>query len=530
MSILHQFRLDGRRAFVTGASRGIGRAIAAALAEAGADVALAARDRTALEAVAAHVRSLGRRAHVCELDVSRLEAIGPAVDRAAEALGGLDILVNNAGVTSRVRTGAPDPAEFDRVFDTNLGAVIFAAQAARPWLAASPAGVVVNIGSIAAPKGVGIYGASKAAVHSLTRGMSREYADEGIRSVALAPGQVDTDMTARARADVDERRRLLHHTARRRAASPWEIAAAVVFAASPAADFISGAVIAIDGGRDYMPPRPDEASPQNAAPAAQVERPPPGGAARPGSFRLDGRRALITGASRGIGRAAAQAFARAGASLALAARQVGHLDPVMQTVRAHGVQSHAFGADLADAEAPARLVRQAAAALGGLDILVNNAGIGGAAASPLTVQAYRRLLHVNLRAPVYAAQAAHPFLRKSPAPVVVNMSSVAARLGGLSPYGSCKAALSSYTVGLARDWGPQGIRALAIAPGVIDTDMTAHMIASEDFSRALRSRVGLARVGRVDELAAVTQFLASDAASYVTGVVIPADGGWVYQY
>ena len=252
MPVLDRFRLDGRRAFVTGASRGIGRAIGLALAEAGADVALAARDEARLTELASEIEALGRRAHVVPLDVGNLEAIGPAIDVAADALGGLDLLVNNAGVTYRAGFEIHDPAEFDRMFDINLGAVLFACEAARPHLAVAGGGVIVNTGSIAGTKGTGLYGASKAGVHALTRGFSREYADDRIRVVALAPGQVITDMTARVRANPDEMSTLLHHTAQGRAADPDEIAATVVYLASPAASFVTGTTIAIDGGRDFI--------------------------------------------------------------------------------------------------------------------------------------------------------------------------------------------------------------------------------------------------------------------------------------
>ncbi len=248
----------------------------------------------------------------------------------------------------------------------------------------------------------------------------------------------------------------------------------------------------------------------------------------PGPFRLDGRRALITGASRGIGRAIAETYAQAGARLALAARTSANLQQVADNVREHGAEVHTYGADLTDAQAPTRLVERAAEALGGLDIVVNNAGDGGH--DGLTLDAYRRLLHVNLRAPVLVTQAARPFLLESDAPVVINVSSVSARLGGAEPYGPLKAALSSYTVGLAREWGNDGIRVVAIAPGVIETDMTAGYTDADWWTGNLAERVALGRNGQVDEIAGMAQFLASDAAAYITGAVIPVDGGWVHQY
>ena len=248
----------------------------------------------------------------------------------------------------------------------------------------------------------------------------------------------------------------------------------------------------------------------------------------PDPFRLDGRRALITGASRGIGRAIAAAYARAGARLALSARTAANLEQVAGQVREHGAEVHTFGADLTDAQAPTRLVEHAAEALGGLDIVVNNAGDAGH--DGLTLNVYRRLLHVNLRAPVLITQAARPFLLESDAPVVINLSSVSARLGGPDPYGPLKAALSSYTVGLAREWGKDGIRVVAIAPGVIETEMTASYTSEDWWTGNLAARVALGRNGRVEEIAGVARFLASDAAAYITGAVIPVDGGWVHQF
>lgn len=248
----------------------------------------------------------------------------------------------------------------------------------------------------------------------------------------------------------------------------------------------------------------------------------------PDPFRLDGRRALVTGASRGIGRAIAQSYAQAGARLALAARTTANLEQVANEVREHGAEVHTFGADLRDPEAPTRLVEQAAKALGGLDIVVNNAGDAGH--DGLTLDGYRRLLHLNLRAPVLITQAARPHLLDSDAPVVINVSSVSARLGAAEPYGPLKAALSSYTVGLAREWGQDGIRVVAIAPGVIETDMTAGYTSESWWTDNLPERVALGRNGRVEEIAGVARFLASEAAAYITGAVIPVDGGWVHQY
>ena len=250
MSLFEGFRLDGRRALVTGASRGIGRAIAEAFAEAGADVALAARTVPDLETVAAAVEAHGRRAVVLPLDVRDVAAVEEAVAKGAEALGGLDILVNNAGVYFHATVEELTPDQFQLVLDVNLRAVVFAMQAARPFMRARGGGVVINISSVAAEKGApNVYGASKAALESFTRGADRDWAEDNIRCVAIAPGMIDTDMEAEFLADPARIDPVIATTARRRVAQPGEVAAAAVFLASQAADFISGAVLNVDGGR-----------------------------------------------------------------------------------------------------------------------------------------------------------------------------------------------------------------------------------------------------------------------------------------
>ncbi|MCY3911945.1 MAG: glucose 1-dehydrogenase [Chloroflexi bacterium] len=244
------FRLDGRRALVTGASRGIGRSIAEAFAEAGADVALAARTVPDLEMVAEAVEAHGCRAVVLPLDVRDVASVEKAVAKATEALGGLDILVNNAGVYFHATVAELTPEEFQLVIDVNLRAAVFAMQAARPLMRDSGGGVVINISSVAAEKGTpNVYGASKAALESFTRGADRDWALDNIRCVAIAPGMIDTDMEAEVMADPARIDPVIASTARRRVAQPGEVAAAAVYLASQSADFVSGAVLNVDGGR-----------------------------------------------------------------------------------------------------------------------------------------------------------------------------------------------------------------------------------------------------------------------------------------
>ena len=244
------FRLDGCRALVTGASRGIGQAIAVAFARAGADVGLLARNVSSLRATAADVEARGQRAIVVPVDVQEVSRLEAAVDRVANALQGLDLLVNSAGVFFHTAIDDLTPEQFALVLNTNLRAPVFAMQAARPHMRAGGGGAVINISSISASKGLpNVYGASKAALQSFTRSADRDWASENIRCVVIAPGMVDTAMEAEVLSDAVRIDPVIATTARGRVAQPDEVAAAAVYLASDAANFVSGTVLEIDGGR-----------------------------------------------------------------------------------------------------------------------------------------------------------------------------------------------------------------------------------------------------------------------------------------
>ena len=247
------------------------------------------------------------------------------------------------------------------------------------------------------------------------------------------------------------------------------------------------------------------------------------------AFSLAGRRALITGASRGIGRGIALAFAEAGADVTVAATDSGKLGDVAAAARRSGVAAHALTADLTDVDAVLDMVDRAHAAMGGLDVLVNNAAVhGGDAASDTSVEEYERLVNVNLRAPVFAAQRAGRYMRAAGGGVIVNISSTAA-VRGLGVYGAVKAGLESLTEGLARAWGPDGIRVVAIQPGLISTDATASLEQDPERLERFLSQTHLRRIGQPRDVAGAAVFLASDAASFITGVVLPVSGGRVYK-
>jgi NAD(P)-dependent dehydrogenase (short-subunit alcohol dehydrogenase family) len=246
------FALTGQAALVTGAARGLGRAISLALAAAGADVALGLRDVNSATDLAAEIEALGRHALPLQMDVTKLDQISRAVETASTEFGKLDILVNNAGNGfTNLAIDIPE-AEFDATLNINLKATFFAAQAAAKMMVRQNSGRIINMSSqagFAALPTESIYCASKAAVSHLTKCLAVEWGKYNITVNAVAPTFIKTPGTEEAladpafRADVIERIAGLH-----RIGEPVEVAGTVVFLASPAASLITGHTILIDGG------------------------------------------------------------------------------------------------------------------------------------------------------------------------------------------------------------------------------------------------------------------------------------------
>lgn len=238
-------RLDGKKALVTGASVGIGRAIALAYAEEGADLVITARNRERLQPVAEQIRARGREAHVMGWDVSLVAQARARIQEASDALGGLDIVVNNAGVLRRDGSGFPDltPDEWDYVMDVNLKGLFFICQAADKAMREEGGGVIINIASDAGLRGeIHPYGISKWGVVGLTRGLGKRCAGHGVRVNAIAPGPVATRMMGWQQGDPLEREGLPLG----RLARPQEVADAAVFLASEQSAAIFGQVVVLN--------------------------------------------------------------------------------------------------------------------------------------------------------------------------------------------------------------------------------------------------------------------------------------------
>lgn len=248
--ILDKFKLTGRTAIVTGASRGLGQAMAIGLAEAGADIALVASGST--DETAKSIRALGRRVVQIHANLLKADAVSQIADTTVKELGGIDILVNNAGIIRRAALVEFSEKDWDDVVQVNQKSLFFLSQAvAKQMIAQGRGGRIINIASMLSFQGgirVPSYTASKSAVMGLTRIMANEWAAHGINVNAIAPGYMETNNTAALRADPKRNSEILARIPAGRWGAPEDLQGTVVFLASAASDYLQGYTIAVDGG------------------------------------------------------------------------------------------------------------------------------------------------------------------------------------------------------------------------------------------------------------------------------------------
>jgi NAD(P)-dependent dehydrogenase (short-subunit alcohol dehydrogenase family) len=250
-------------------------------------------------------------------------------------------------------------------------------------------------------------------------------------------------------------------------------------------------------------------------------------------FRLDGRRALVTGGARGLGRVIAEALAEAGAAIAIASRNRDACQAAADDIAgATGKKTAAFAADLARADEVARLAAEVERGFGPVDILVNNAGVNvRGPADELSEEDWDAVVDTNLKGPFLLSRAVGPRMCERGWGRVINLGSILAvvALPGRAPYAASKAGVVNLTRVLALEWAPRGVTVNAICPGPFATDMNRQLLADPVKYKAFIEKIPLGRWGELHDIAGAAVFLASDASAFVTGSALFVDGGWTAQ-
>jgi 2-deoxy-D-gluconate 3-dehydrogenase len=250
------FDLTGKVAIVTGGNGGIGLGMARGLAEAGADIVIVARNEAKSNAAVAELKQQGSKAISSVVDVTDKAAVAAMVELVVRELGRVDILVNNAGINIRKPPQALEIEEWDRVIGTNLTSAFLCSQAVYPAMKAAGGGKIINIGSMMSIFGASFapaYAASKGGIVQFTRSCACAWAADNIQANAILPGWIDTDLTKRARAEIDGLHdRVLARTPAARWGASNDFAGIAVFLSSAASDFVTGTAIPVDGGYSIM--------------------------------------------------------------------------------------------------------------------------------------------------------------------------------------------------------------------------------------------------------------------------------------
>ncbi|XP_010414408.2 PREDICTED: tropinone reductase homolog At2g29150-like [Camelina sativa] len=415
--------------------------------------------------------------------------------------GKLNILVNNVGVIRGKPTTEYVEEDFSFHISTNLEAAFHFSHLSHPLLKASGNGSIVFISSTTGIVSVScgsIYSLTKGALNQLAKNLACEWAKYGIRANAVAPNIIHTPMSQSYLEDVSFKEGLFSRTPLGRAGEPNEVASLVVFLCLPAASYITGQTICVDGGLTKR-------------------------------WSLQGMTALVTGGSKGIGEAVVEELSMLGARVHTCARDETQLQESLRKWQAKGFQVSTSICDVSSREQREKLIETVSSLFQGkLNILVNNAGTFiDKPTTEFTTEEYSFIMATNLESAFHLSQLSHPLLKASSSGGIVFMSSVSGVVHtGSSVYGATKGAMNQLGRNLACEWASDNIRVNSVCPWVITTPLVADMLSDEKVNKAVESRTPMGRVGEANEVSLLVAFLCLPAASYITGQTICVDGGF----
>ncbi|KAF7825628.1 tropinone reductase-like protein [Senna tora] len=538
-----RWSLTGMTALVTGGTKGIGHAIVEELAAFGAIVHICSRNQADIDICLKEWESKGFSVtgSVCDVKFhDQRENLMKTVSSIFD--GKLNILINNAATNIFKESTDITAEDISTVMGTNFESTYHLSQLAHTLLKASGYGNIVNISSIATAKAfplTSVSAASKGAMNQVTKNLAFEWAKDNVRVNAVAPGPVRTPLLESGMNEPGGENALndiLSQTPLRRMGQPKEISAVVAFLCLPVASYITGQIIYADGETDGIFLVPCSSIPRISLNSTATKMDEAKMGFKDKRWSLSGMTALVTGGTRGIGHAIAEELAEFGAAVHICSRNQAEIDKCVKEWQSRGFSVTGSASDVLYPHQRLNLMEIVASIFQGkLNIIVNNVGTYMIKETiDFSAEDISTIMKTNFESPYHLSQLAYPLLKASGYGNIVFISSISGvkALPLLSLYAASKGAMNQVTKNLAFEWAKDNIRVNAVAPGPVMTTISESGVNEargeneSNAASAIMSQIPMCRIGHPKEISALVAFLCLPVASYITGQIICADGGY----